>query len=653
MLSYLLQVIVIQVVFLLVYDLFLKKETFFNWNRAYLIISALLSVVIPFIKISGFKKIVPEAYINNLPAVMIGSSGADEVVVGSELLDEQTFPLQWSWETVLYLGMLVALVIFAYKLFAIGKLIRNNPKYWKGNLRIVILLKTTKAFSFFYYVFLGDKICETDKPAILKHEAVHVTQLHTLDLLLFEVLRIIFWFNPLVYLYQNRIASLHEYIADAEAVKYQDKNTYYQDLLRQIFETQQVSFVNAFYKKSIIKKRIAMLTKTKSKNLNLVKYALMIPVIFCMLIFSACEKEDFQSENLDKYTYTLDRNQELKGEIKEKHVAYESFLKNNPNYVSWAQIDHANRKITYSIHSKEEKVPEGYTDIEVSFNDGTYYKSYINFEKKSNFDTMEEVPFASIDHAPTFLECEEKNGDERRACTSKNIAMHVNKNFNVDLASSLGLKGRQRIIVAFKIDKEGHIVDVRARAPHPELANEAERVVKTIPQMIPAKHNGETVVVPYSLPILFQVTKDDFEESKKDEIALNTQSKKLYNLQDEIPFSNLDQIPTYKECQSVDKEKEKKCTIDKIANFVNTNFNADLGKTLGLKDRQRIITAFKIDKEGNITNVRVRAAHPELAKEAERVVKEIPKMIPGEYKGKKVIVPYTLPILFEVSDKKD
>ena len=73
------------------------------------------------------------------------------------------------------------------------------------------------------------------------------------------------------------------------------------------------------------------------------------------------------------------------------------------------------------------------------------------------------------------------------------------------MASDLGLDGRQRIAVQFKIDKNGRVVDVRARAPHPRLEKEAVEVVQSLPNMTPGKQRGKPVGVLYSLPILFDI----------------------------------------------------------------------------------------------------------------------------------------------------
>ena len=116
-----------------------------------------------------------------------------------------------------------------------------------------------------------------------------------------------------------------------------------------------------------------------------------------------------------------------------------------------------------------------------------------------------EVPFAVIENVPVFPGCEGGSNNDKKECMSKKIADFVNKKFNTELASDLGLSGRQRINVIFKIDKSGSITGIRARAPHPGLEKEAARVIGLLPKMKPGKQRGKAVTVPYSLPIVFQV----------------------------------------------------------------------------------------------------------------------------------------------------
>ncbi len=116
-----------------------------------------------------------------------------------------------------------------------------------------------------------------------------------------------------------------------------------------------------------------------------------------------------------------------------------------------------------------------------------------------------EVPFAVIENVPVFPGCEKGNNAAKRKCMSDKITKFVQKKFNTDLAGDLGLTGRQRISVVFKIDKKGNVVGVRSRAPHPRLEKEAARVINLLPKMKPGKQRGKAVIVPYSLPIIFQV----------------------------------------------------------------------------------------------------------------------------------------------------
>ena len=121
-------------------------------------------------------------------------------------------------------------------------------------------------------------------------------------------------------------------------------------------------------------------------------------------------------------------------------------------------------------------------------------------------EEIADVPFAVIENVPVYPGCEKAgNNTAKKKCMSDKIRKFVQKKFDKDLAGELGLSGKQRISVQFKIDKNGNVVDVIARAPHPKLEQEAIRVVKSLPTMIPGRQRGKPVGVLYSLPILFQV----------------------------------------------------------------------------------------------------------------------------------------------------
>jgi hypothetical protein len=129
----------------------------------------------------------------------------------------------------------------------------------------------------------------------------------------------------------------------------------------------------------------------------------------------------------------------------------------------------------------------------------------------SKSDTQDDLPFAIIENVPVFPGCEPLQTNlELKDCMSGNISSFVVSNFDTDIASNLKLPdGRVRISMQFKINTFGYVVDITARAPHPELEKEAIRVINALPKFEPGKQKGRTVNVLYSLPILFQVESDD------------------------------------------------------------------------------------------------------------------------------------------------
>ena len=138
------------------------------------------------------------------------------------------------------------------------------------------------------------------------------------------------------------------------------------------------------------------------------------------------------------------------------------------------------------------------------------------------------VPFAVIENVPIYYGCDAKlSNAELKNCMSKKVVRHVSTNFNTDIAANLGLPdGKVRILVIFKVNKEGKIIDIQARAPHPALEKEAIRVISLIPDLDkPGYQKGKPVVVPYSLPIVFQIDNSSKKLSKKERRRLRRSQK--------------------------------------------------------------------------------------------------------------------------------
>lgn len=489
MIHYIIQIIAFQLFFLLIYDVFLKKETFFNWNRAYLLVTVALSVVLPFIKVAGFKEAVPQDFMVRLPQILSQTPNTiflEEVVISGS---NTSHSFLWYFSLVLVIGSGLAILFFIMRLIKIIKLTYDNPKQKEGSVYFVRILKSTLAFSFFNYVFLGENIKETERKQIIKHELVHVKQKHTWDLLFFEILRMVFWFNPLVYMFQNRMADLHEFIADSQAVKH-NKKQYYENLLAQIFDTNQVSFINPFFKQSLIKKRIIMLQKTKSKQVQLIKYALLIPMVLGMLVYSSCSEEATQPEVVEQELTIQDQIDMLKNSIEVQGELSES------EKIALRNI------LSETSHEEIIEVLEGKPIIEKH----DLKDAVIEVVEKVSFESDVEVPISRVEKAPTFLGCENLNSEkEKSMCMTEKLTTFMGQNFNTELANTLNLVGVVQIRAFFKINPYGKIVDVKVLAPHPELEAEARRVISMLPNLIPGEHQGKKVTVPYFLPIKFKI----------------------------------------------------------------------------------------------------------------------------------------------------
>ncbi|MUU79244.1 energy transducer TonB [Winogradskyella endarachnes] len=118
---------------------------------------------------------------------------------------------------------------------------------------------------------------------------------------------------------------------------------------------------------------------------------------------------------------------------------------------------------------------------------------------------------------------------------------------------------------------------------------------------------------------------------------------------DDIPFVAIEKVPVYPGCEKYKtNNKRKKCMSERITKLINNKFNTDIGYKYGLSGRQRIHTQFTIDKNGTITDIKIKGPHSALEKEANRVINKIPKMAPGLQRNIPVGVIYTLPIVFEI-----
>ncbi len=231
-------------------------------------------------------------------------------------------------------------------------------------------------------------------------------------------------------------------------------------------------------------------------------------------------------------------------------------------------------------------------------------------EEKSKKSSRKEaykntVPFSKVGKVPLYPGCDVKGSNtEKKDCMSSKIAQFIEENFDNDMAQNLGLPtGPTRIISVFKINTKGEIVDIRARAEHILLEKEIVRVLNLMPKFTaPGYVEDEPVIVPYSLPIKIMIE----EQKDKDE-----------------SFS----YPAHKRCAKIiDNELLKKCTQEKISDFIKLSINYELADKLFPQDKStQFKVFFTVDKKGNIKDITAKAHHREMAKEVIRVLKKLPK----------------------------
>ena len=238
-----------------------------------------------------------------------------------------------------------------------------------------------------------------------------------------------------------------------------------------------------------------------------------------------------------------------------------------------------------------------------------------------------EVPFASVEKAPLYPGCDAMlEGDALKQCFTESVTNHILQNFNTDMVSELGLPaGKVRIFAVFKISTDGSVTNIQVRGPKEELEKEVLRVLNLLPIMErPGLQKEQPVIVPYSIPIIFEVEKE--EETKKPTMP--------------------DTYPIYKGCS---KKKSNRalatCFSEKVSKFLSKNFDHNIFEMTNLSDtRYRVLAKFTVDTEGHLKDIKVRGPHALVEQEVRRLLKQLPQMTPAMLNGKPLDMQFTLPI---------
>ncbi len=546
----------------------------------------------------------------------------------------------------IYLSIsLVLLIRSSIKVWQIWSMIKGKEFIVKDNCKVILLDEKIPAFSFFGYVVISREEFENEALRnIFIHEKVHALQKHWIDLLLVEILSIIFWVNPFVWLFQIAIKQTHELLADDGVIARGFGIGQYQAILiNQLMGVEVVGLANNF-NHSINKKRMIMMSKEKGPKIRRYKLLLMIPVVAVVLFFNM-KAIKVQAQDIEIVEVQNNETVKISGLI----------LKENNKPAAGVTIIVENSTIGTISDS------EGKFELDV-VKDANIIISFVGFQVKKM--AVEDFILNGNKENNYFLKIKIKSqkgeilpaegNDWSSKGATKNKKIDPNEVFVIvekmpqfpggqtalkkfikestvypKAAKENGIKGR--VFVTTIITKEGKIGKTRVvRGVDSSLDKEAIRVIKSMPDWTPGMQNGIAVNVSYTIPVNFGAGKEKTETlkiKKKDgETFIN--GKKAFTLVDDMP-----KFPG---------------GTSELQKFISRSIiYPKAAQEKGIQGR--VFVSFVIDKEGTVSDSRVvRGVAPSLDKEAMRVVNLMPQWKPGKKDGKPVNVVYTVPIIFNL-----
>ncbi|MFS2365734.1 TonB family protein [Parabacteroides distasonis] len=601
--AYLLKVNVAFVLFYAFYRLFFYKDTFFKLRRAILLAFFGLALYYPLLNIQDW--------------VRQQEPIADVIYMYSAMLPEATAKADAA-ASVDWYGWLLGSLGFIYwgiVAFLCGRfLVQLSSILWLAHTseRVVIhetpvyaLRKAAGPFSFFRMVFLhpeshSDK--ETDE--ILTHECTHVSQWHSIDVILSEMMCMACWFNPFVWLLKREVRHNLEYLADNTVIQSGYDSKSYQYHLLGLAHHQSVTTLYNSFNVLHLKNRIMMMNKKRSPGIVRTKYLIFIPLVGILMLLSNIEavarltvrlaNEATVSNAMVTATGILvdETGQPLIGASVVVKGGKERTITDKKGAFSLEVPANAILRCSYQGRESQEVLAADMTN-----------NTHLSLSSKSR--EMNEQVFTVVEKMPSF-----PGGD---AELLKYIAT------NIKYPKESQDNGEQgRVICSFIVGRDGSVNNPEVlRGVTPLLNEEAVRVINTMPRWNPGMQRGKAVAVKYTVPITFRL-KSPVEEAKEETLTV------------------VDVMPQY---PGGDRE-----LLKFIAQSIKYPTDAQEAGVQG-----RVICSFVVDKKGNIVEPKIiRGIDPSLDAEALRVIGMMPRWTPGRQDGKAVRVLYTVPITFRL-----
>lgn len=300
--QYLLEFSACLALFYALYYFLLRRETFFQLNRLYLLVTPALAMIIPFL---DWELAASSASGNwdQLLYPLVTDIHEQQITIYESLGTQASATWQFTYLDLLLIvygvGMLWMVGRLLYRTWRLMRLIGRSSQESKEGYTVITPDEHIPAASFLSYVFWQDGPLSPERRHILEHELVHVRQWHSLDVLLMEVWVAVKWFHPMIYWYRNSLRLTHEYIADAYVSAHYGSRLEYARLLT---TTPAASAGNTLlhHFNSSIKMRLIMLAKQPSRNWRYFKLLMILPVTAAlMLLFSFNLAEELPDELVD------------------------------------------------------------------------------------------------------------------------------------------------------------------------------------------------------------------------------------------------------------------------------------------------------------------------------------------------------------------
>lgn len=299
------------------YWLFLRKLTFFEWNRAYILLTMILSISIPLMSLR---------YIGQLfgPSGQVLTYILPEIILGT-----QNYPSPWiGLVNILFatyaIGFIIGTIRFTNSLIKLFIQISRSECYAFGNKKVLVNPEFEPS-SFFGLILLPSyQEKNKDDKLIILHETEHVRRMHSLDLIFLQVFKIVFWFHPINPLLESSLREIHEYQVDRSVIRQYAPREYAMLLLNQLYKGRSEKLVNTFNQFQT-KKRIIMMKTPESFALQKARFLLALPIIALTVLVFACDRpsenefpEKMDITNSDEKNSTIPEQSETnlrKGEV--------------------------------------------------------------------------------------------------------------------------------------------------------------------------------------------------------------------------------------------------------------------------------------------------------------------------------------------------